>query len=93
MTKLFLSNSLFSKWLHFGISGIDFKAESSRRPDKCRKIIISESVKLKMAKKGKSQKVAPKEQSDADTDQAAGAAGDKKGKKVKTNSTHLVLYM
>merc|ERR1712168_964377 len=38
-------------------------------------------VKLKMAKKGKSQKVAPKEQSDADTDQAAGEAGGKKGKK------------
>ena len=35
-----------------------------------------------MAKKGKSQKVAPKEQSDADADQAAGEAGDKKGKKV-----------
>ena len=40
------------------------------------------TVKSKMAKKGKSQKVAPKEQSDADADQAAGEAGDKKGKKV-----------
>merc|ERR1711917_152375 len=38
-------------------------------------------VKLKMAKKGKSQKVAPKEQSDAEADQAAGEAGGKKGKK------------
>ena len=43
---------------------------------------MSKTVKLKMAKKGKSQKVAPKEQSDADTDQAAGEAGGKKGKKV-----------
>ena len=35
-----------------------------------------------MAKKGKGQKVAPKEQSDADAEQAAGEAGGKKGKKV-----------
>ena len=39
----------------------------------------------KMAKKGKGQKVAPKEQSDADADQAAGEAGGKKGKKVKVH--------
>ena len=56
--------------------------KSSRTSAKCRKIIISMTVKSKMAKKGKSQKVAPKEQSDADADQAAGEAGDKKGKKV-----------
>ena len=59
-----------------------FKIKRSRTSDKCRKIIMSKTVKLKMAKKGKSQKVAPKEQSDADADQAAGEAGGKKGKKV-----------
>ena len=36
-----------------------------------------------MAKKGKGQKVAPKAQSDADAEQAAGEAGGKKGKKVR----------